>query len=368
MRQQNQKISNGVRDYEKEFPYFKTKVAGVTEKFNLSDPAERAKYFAAKAGPEIAQLKEYLKNNTFVAYFLGKKNSGKGTYSKLMIEVFGEDKISHISVGDIVRGVHSDMADEQKKKELMDFLHQNYRGYISVGDAVKALLSRDTETLLPTEFILALIKREIDKLPRKSLFIDGFPRELDQISYSLFFRDLINYRQDPDIFVAISIPESVIDERMKYRVVCPICQTPRNLKLFATKQAGYDLEKKQFYLICDDPHCGGARMIAKEGDNLGIETIRERLELDDKLIAKVFSLHGIPKIFLRNSIPVELAKDLVDDYEITPEYVLELAENNQVKIKEKQWIVKDDDGIDSYSLLAAPVALSLIKQLAKILG
>ena len=379
MRQQNQKISNpvrnkflsganGVKSYEKEFPYFKTKVEGVTEKFNLSDPAERKKYFAVKAGPEIAQLKEYLKNNTFVAYFLGKKNSGKGTYSKLMIEVFGEDKISHISVGDIVRGVHRDMEDEQKTRELMDFLYQNYRGYISVDDAIKALLSRDTKTLLPTEFILALIKREIDKLLRKSLFIDGFPRELDQISYSLFFRDLINYRQDPDIFVVISIPESVIDERMKYRVVCPVCQTPRNLKLFATKLAGYDAEKKQFYLICDDPNCGGARMVAKEGDNLGRETIRERLELDDKLIEKVFSLHGIPKVFLRNSLPIKLAKDLVDDYEITPEYVFRLDKNNQVKIREKQWIVKDDDDVDAYSLLAAPIVLSLIKQLAKILS
>ncbi len=357
-----------MRPYEKDFPYFKTKVEGVEKKFDLSDPAERAEYFQEKAGAEIAKLKEYFKNNTFIAYFLGKKNSGKGTYSKLMMEIFGENKIGHISIGDIVRAAHADLEDENKKKELIEFLKNNYRGYISVDQALHTLLSRDQKTLLPTEFILALVKQEISKLPRKSLFIDGFPRELDQVSYSLYFRDLINYRQDPDIFVAISIPESVIDERMKFRVVCPICKTPRNLKLFATKKAGYDQDKKEFYLICDNPDCHGARMVAKEGENMGIESIRDRSELDEKLIAKVFSLHGIPKVLLRNSIPVEIAREYMDDYEITPEYVMKLGKEKNVVITEKSWVIKDDEGIDAFSLLAPPVVLSLIKQLVKVLN
>jgi len=339
----------------------------VTKKFNLSDPEERKEYFEQKAGEEIKKLKEYLKSNTFIAYLLGKKNSGKGTYSKLMMEVFGADKIDHISIGDIVRDIHGSLGDEIKKKELTDYLTRHYRGYISVEEAIGALLNRSTKTLLPTEFILALVKMEIAKRPKKSLFIDGFPREMDQISYSLYFRDLINFREDQDIFVAISIPESVIDERMKFRVVCPQCHTPRNLKLFTTKKAGYDDKKKQFYLICDDPLCDETRMVAKEGDNLGIETIRERLELDEKLIERAFSLHGIPKILLRNSIPVVAAKDYVDDYELTPEYVYAVDHNNNVVVSEKPWIIKDDDGVDSYSLLAPPVALSLIKQLADIL-
>ena len=77
-------------------------------------------------------------------------------------------------------------------------------------------------------------------MEKKALFIDGFPRDLDQVSYSLFFRDLIGYRADPDIFILIDVPNSVIDERIKYRVVCPKCHTPRNLKLLATKQVEYD--------------------------------------------------------------------------------------------------------------------------------
>lgn len=357
-----------MKSYEKDFSFFKTKVEGVDKRFNLSDPKERAEYFEAKAGPEIKKLKEYFSKNTFIAYLLGKKNSGKGTYTKLMMEIFGADKIDHISVGDVVRDIHAGMEDEAKKRELVSYLEKNYRGYISIEQALEALINRDTKTLLPTEFILALVKMEIAKRPKKSLFIDGFPREMDQVSYALYFRDLINFREDQDIFVAISIPEAVIDERMKYRAICPICHTPRNLKLFVTNKVGYDEAKKEFHLICDDPKCGGARMVGKEGDNLGIETIRERLELDDKIIKKAFSLHGIPKILLRNSIPADIAKDYVDDYEITPAYSFELNQDKTVKIIESPWIIKDDDEVDSYSLLAPPVALSLIKQLAKALA
>ncbi len=358
-----------MKDYQKEFPLFKTKKRGLSKRFDLSEPNERKKYFEAKAGQEIALLKNYFKRNSFIAYFLGKKNSGKGTYTKLIMEIFGEDKIGHISVGDIVRDVHQEMKDKNKKKELLDYLSKNYRGYISINQAIDTLLSREAKSLLPAEFILALIKREIDKLARKSLFIDGFPRDLDQVSYSLFFRDLINYRTDPDIFVAIDIPESFIDARMKNRVVCPRCHTPRNLKLFPTKKVGYDKQKKEFYLICDNPQCQAARMIGKEGDEMGIESIRERLELDEQLIKKIFSLHGISKILLRNALPATMAKDYVDDYEITPEYSYKFnTKDEQIKIIEKSWVIKDDRGKLVCSLLAPPVVLALIRQLVKILG
>lgn len=347
----------------------KTKVDGLDKTFDLSDPRGRQAYFKAKAGPAIAKLKDYFSSNTFIAYLLGKKNSGKGTYTKLMMEIFGEDKLGHISVGDVVRRAHAAMANDAKKKEIIDFLHTHYRGYISVDDALNALLGRDTKSLLPTEFILTLAKREIDSMHKKTLFIDGFPRDLDQVSYSLYFRDLINYREDADIFVAIDIPESVIDERMKNRVVCPTCQTPRSLKLLRTKSIGYDEDTKEFYLICDGPNCQGARMVGKEGDSAGIETIRDRLELDDKLIDKVFSLHGVPRILLRNAIPVSEAKNLVDDYELTPAYSYEYDENSQqVRVNEQPWIIKDDQGVASYSLMAPAVVVSLVKQLAKIVG
>ena len=352
----------------KEFPIIKTKVPNLTKKFDLTDSKQRMEYFEAKAGEEIAKIKTYLEDNTFIAYLLGKKNSGKGTYTKLMMEIFGADKIGHISVGDLVRKTYQDINDPEKRKDIIEYLEDHYRGYISVEEAIDALIGKNQKVLLPTEFLLALIKREIDKLDRKVIFMDGFPRDLDQVQYSLYFRDLVDYRLDPDIFIAINIPESVLDERMRNRVICPKCQSPRNLTVFPTKEVGFDKETQKYFLICDNKDCGGARMVGKEGDDAGIESIRERLTLDDKLIKKVMSLHGIPKILLRNAVPVDHAGD-VDDYEITPGYIFNHDEKtDKVSVTEQPWIVKDDEGVDSFSLLPPPVVVGLLKQLVTALG
>ncbi len=348
-----------------QFPIFKTKIKGANKKFNLTDPKDQREYFQLKAGSEIKKLRQYLKKNTFVAYLLGKKNSGKGTYAKMFAEVVNPERIEHFSIGDMIRNVDAELKDARKKKELISFLEKNYRGWLPLEKVIQSLESRNTKVLLPTELILALAKREIEKREKKTLFIDGFPRDMDQIAFSLFFRDLLGYRDDPDIFVLIDVPKAVIDERIKWRRVCPLCQTSRNLKLLPTSKIRYDESKKEFYLFCDNPQCRGARMVSKEGDEAGIKPIRERLEKDEKLMEQAVSLFGIPKIFLRNSLPKKFAARFVDDYEITPEYVFKWDnKNKKVIMQEKPWIVKDDEGIESVSLLAQPVAVSLIKQMA----
>ena len=105
-------------------------------------------------------------------------------------------------------------------------------------------------------------------------------------------------------------------------------------------------------------------MVTKEDDELGIKPIRQRLDLDEKLIKQAFSLHGIPKVLLRNSVPVDKASEYLDDYEITPEYVYSKQGDN-IKAKEKPWQVEDDEGVSSYSLMPPPVVVSLIKQLVR---
>ncbi len=350
------------------FPIFKTKIEGLTQKFNLNDPVDRRRYFDAKAGPEIEKLKRYLgEGKTFVGFLLGKKNSGKGTYSKLFMEAVDGSNVDHVSVGDITRDVFAGLADEAKKKELADFLKKNYRGFHSMEEIFELIRNMNQSTLWPSELIVALIKFEISKRPKKALFIDGFPRALDQIGYSLYLKELIGYRDDPDFLIFIDVPEAVIDERIKTRVVCPVCKTPRNIKLAPTREIDYDETKKEFYLVCDNPDCRKARMTAKEGDELGIEPIRERLNTDDKIFTELLKIQGIPKIFLRNAVPVEKAKEYVDDYEITPAYGYERDTSGKIKMNESSWVVNDDDGVPSYSLLPAPVALSLIKQTAQVL-
>ena len=346
-------------------PIFKTKIEGLTQKFNLNDPDSRKEYFAVKAGSEIEKLKKYLENNTFVAFLIGKKNSGKGTYSKLFAEVVGEEHISHLSVGDVVRDVHKSVSIEEEKTKLIAFLENNYRGFMKLEDALQSFLGKSQSQLIPSEFILALIKYEISKRPKRAIFIDGFPRALDQINYSLFLKELIGYRDDPDFFIFIDVPESVIEARIKSRRICPKCQTSRNLALLPTRYIEYDETSKGFYLLCDNPNCEKTRMIPKEGDELGLEPIRERLEIDDKVFKQLLELEGVKKIYLKNSLPADKALEYVDDYEITPSYRYEYDKaDGQVKIIEKPWVINDDSGIASHSLLSAPVALSLIKQLS----
>ncbi|MDP3953446.1 MAG: nucleoside monophosphate kinase [bacterium] len=354
----------------KNFPLFNTKVEGVSKKFDLNNPAERKEYFEAKAGKELEIIRNYLKDRTFVAYLLGKKGAGKGTYTKLLIDAVGEpDKIAHVSVGDIVRAATKTLEEGGgAKAELEDFLRKNYRGFMSLDEALGALASRSTKVLVPTEFTLSLIKWELREMEKKTIFLDGFPRDLDQISYAIFFRDLIGYREDPDFFVFINLPESVIDARMKSRVICPKCQTPRNVSLMPTKDVGYDEKTGEFFLRCDNADCAGARMVAKEGDDQGIEAIRGRMDKDEEVMSKIMQIQGIDKVLMRNTVPVSESGKYVDDYEITPAYVHELNKaKNTVETKEEPWVVEDDDGVPSYSLLPPPVALSMIKQLAAIL-
>ncbi len=285
----------------------------------------------------------------------------------MFAEIIGNDKIDHFSVGDMIRDLDSEIGNEELKKELVSFLRENYRGWISAEEIIEKLEKRSTEFLLPTDLILTLVKREISKRDKKVIFIDGFPRDMDQISYSLFFRDLIGYREDPDLFVLIDVPDNVIDERIKWRRICPDCKTSRNLKLLPSSKIKHDKGKNEFALICDNPECGEVEMVTKEGDEKGIEPIKERLENDKKLIQKAFSLHGIPKILLRNSIPVELANEYADDYELTPEYQYKWDESeNKVKIKEVPWVIKDNNGVDSHSLMAPPVVVSLIHQMVDV--
>lgn len=349
--------------YVEEFPIYNTKVEGVSSAFDLNSINGRKEYFEVKAGIKIGKIKSYLKNNTFIAFLLAKKSAGKGTYTKLMMEIFGEENIGHISVGDVIRSAYLEIQDALKREELKKYMEDNYRGYISVEDALKALAGKDQKTLLPTEFTLALVKREIKKSEPKVLFIDGFPRGSDQIPYTLFFKDLIDLRDDPDFFITIDTPESVIEARMKSRVICPKCKNPRNIRLLPTEFVGFSEEDNDFYLMCDDGVCEKERMVRKEGDSAGLESIRERLNRDGQLMDKIHSLHGISNIHLRSSLLQENALDYADEYELTKEYFYTKEEDGLIKINTKFFSAKGDNEEKIFSLIAPAVVLQLIDQL-----
>ena len=353
-----------------EFPLFNTKALSDGNTYNLNDPANRRKYFKAKLGQKIDDIKEYMDNNTFIAYFVAKKLAGKGTYSKLFEEIFTSDRVKHLAIGDLVRKVYKEIAENEGEREkLVDYMNSHYRGNMEVQEAIEALLNKNQSTLLPNEFVLTLVKREILNSPKKSLFIDGLPRNLDQMSYALYFREIMGYRDDRDFFVLIDLPGSVIEERLKDRLVCPLCHTSRNLKLLPTKFVLYNNTTDKFELICDNEDCPGfnvEKLVPKEGDDLGVEAISERLKKDEELMSTISNLKGVPIIKLRNAIPVDVANETADDYEITPEYEYEDV-SGEVKIATIPWVVKDDDGVDSYSLQAAAVVVSFVSQLHYVL-
>ncbi|WKZ30371.1 MAG: AAA family ATPase [Candidatus Dojkabacteria bacterium] len=330
--------------------------------FNLLDPEGRRLYFSHVVGKEIAWLREYLAENTFIAYMLAPKNAGKGTYTKGLQEALGGDYFTHVSVGDLVRAAEEEYRAEEKNSALYKYALENYRGYMHLDEVFAALLARTTQSLIPTEFVLTLIKRAIDSVPKKTVFVDGFPRNLDQVSYSLYFRELINYRQDPDIFVLINAPLTVLDERIKHRVICPECKTPRNMVLLPTQKVGYDEATKEFYLNCDQPGCKGGRMVKKEGDELGIEPIKQRIMMDVQLMERAKNLYGVPKIELFNALEADKALDYVHEYELTPAYSYSLNDKKEVVTAQESWVV-EEHGVKYHSLLPTPVVVQLIKQL-----
>ena len=352
------------------FPVFKTKVPGsATQKFNLESPEGRTKYFTFKAGKEIKDIRTFLKKKTFVAFMMGKKNSGKGTYTKLFAEQVGQDKVMHLSIGDVIRAAHKEIATPKGRKALTAWLKQNFRNIMTPEQAIAAIEGRSTSSLVSTELTLALVERTIAaQEKKKAVFVDGFPRSLDQVAFAMYFKHIMGYPHDPDFFVFIDVPTSIIAARQVGRVVCPVCHVPRHPKLLRTKEVGYDPSNKEFYLKCDNAGCKKARMAKKEGDNLGVEELKARLLKDEQTIRQLLDLQGIGRVFIRNSVPVEEAKTKVDAYELTPGYEYALNTKKEVEVTEVPWTVADDEGVSSYSLLPVAPVLSMIKQIHKVLG
>src|SRR3990172_5047765 len=94
-----------------EFTIIGTKVKGLDEEFDLNSPKGRREYFKAK----------------------------------LVEEIFGEDKIVHCSIGDIVRSVHKEIETSDGKQRVMNYLNLRYRGYISVQEGIESILNRSQE-------------------------------------------------------------------------------------------------------------------------------------------------------------------------------------------------------------------------------
>lgn len=337
-----------------------------SKEYDLLNPAERKLYFNAKVGDEIEILREYLKNNTFIAYMLGPKMAGKSSYTNLMKEIFGAETFGQVIVGDLVREADEEYRAKGKDSEIYKYTTENYRGVLSLEEIFEDLLGRSTSNLRPTDFILMLVKRKIVQMGKKSLFIDGFPRNVDQISYSLYFRDLVDFRDDPDLFVLINLPLTVIEDRIKERRYCPKCKASWNLLLSPTTKIEYDDSAKEIIMKCDNPQCEPVKMIRKEGDEKGIEIIADRIMADMEMMQMARKMHGIRRVELFNSFEKSEVHKYFDDYELTKMHEYNVRDSKvETTISPYEF---EDGGKSYYSLTQAPVVVQLIRGLVRELG
>jgi len=334
------------------------------------DSTYGTKAFYEKRVPEhFSRFHEHLDNNPFVLFFLAKKNAGKGTYSKILNKV-SDGKVVHLGVGDLVRAAEKRALDENERQSLIDDLKVYYKGEIPIEEVVEKFVEEagDLSALLPTEMVMALIEKEVEYNKNKAIIIDGFPRSLDQINIANRMQDDFEAKGKPSAFVEIDCPDDVLLQRQMYRVTCPECQTPRNTKVLATENVGYDQGEEEFYLVCDNDTCDNIRMkpkYGKVGGEYTIETFKKDQQQTKDLLQKVHEDHPHRHIRVHNHISVsEVGNHDEADFTLETDYEFD-SETKQVTKRFKPWVIKDDDGIDVLSRWPDPVVADLMKELTE---
>lgn len=348
------------------------------ETYNLINSTDRDEYFRQKAGTEISDIKKYLDNDNggFLAFLISPKAGGKGTKTGYLVDIFGEDKIKVISVGDLIRDLNKLLESEDAKEinKVRQQISENFRSTLSVDDAFDTVLNREQVTdkvAIPTELIITLLKNELVKpeYEGKGVFIDGFPRSLEQINLSLYFKDIMNFQDNTDFAVLIDAPNEVIKSRLEGRLICQTCNISRNLTLLPTKFVEFNEDNQKYELKCDKESCSGYEketLVEKEGDSEGFKRIESRVITDKKLMEKIREIHGLPVIEVPNSVKKDKANEY-QDYELTPEYVYSLDKNGNTIIETRPLILQDDNGNEIYMLESPPTVIPLIKGMHRIL-
>ena len=324
----------------------------------------REEFFQKRVGNKLKSLKDYLGRKEFVAFFLAKKQAGKGTYAKILSELTN-DKIVHVAVGDLVREAEKKVKDKKTRPEFIKNLKKYYKGDKSL-DKVAEEFANQTKSLqlLPTDVVMALIEQAIEKNRGHAIILDGFPRSVEQVAMAAKMQADFGKRGLPSLFVEVNCPREVLKARNVHRRACPICQDPKNIKLLVTDKIEYDKKTGEFHLVCDRPECKGARMVAKQGDIEGMKK-REFLQRQvDDVIGEIKNKMPHAHIAIHNSIPVDEAKASHDMTDFTEEAELSWnPTNKEVTKKFKPMIVKDDQGRDAYSRWPEPVVVELIDKL-----
>ncbi len=325
-------------------------------------------FYEERVGEHFAKLREHIDDTGFVLFFLAKKSAGKGTYSKILQNIT-DGKIMHLSVGDLVRASEKRALDPEQREEFVNELREFYKGSDDIDDVVDKFIKEasDLSALLPTEMVMALIEKAVKDNQGKALVIDGFPRSLDQVEIAMRMQDDFEKKGLPSAFVELDCPDDVLVQRQLHRVVCPECQTPRNVKVLLTEQIEYDEDSGEYHLICDNKECDNVRMKKKYANVTAddIDKIKAVQDQVKELIHHVREKAAHCHIKVSNHVHVDDAGNHdPDDFTLEASFDWD-PESKKVIKNFKPWIIKDDEGREAYSRWPDPVVAELVKALSE---
>ena len=169
--------------------------------------------------------------------FLGPPGAGKGTLSDPLMK---EEKLAHISTGDILRG--------------------EIRNGTELGRMAKAYM--DEGKLVPDQIVADMVAGRLSEADCRGGFIlDGFPRTIPQAEA------LEAAGVGIDCALSIEIADETIIERMSGRRTCTSCGATYHVVSAPPKTEG----------VCDN--CGAELTIRKDD---APETVKSRLEVYHK--------------------------------------------------------------------------------------
>lgn len=169
-----------------------------------------------------------------VKILFGKPGAGKGTRFGALED---RDRFEQISVGNLLRAA--------------------VKNGTELGRQAKSFM--DSGALVPDSLIINLVIEAIESSDKNDLVLDGFPRTVGQ-AYAMLAADIL-----PSMVLVLDLPDEVVIQRSRDRVVCPQCGQPYTLNDFhPPKVAG----------ICDD--CG-SELIRRKDDEEAV--VRERLNV-----------------------------------------------------------------------------------------
>lgn len=170
--------------------------------------------------------------------FLGPPGAGKGTLSEILTK---EERLAHISTGDILRG--------------------EIKNGTELGKLAKQYV--DSGKLVPDQLVADMVGKRLSEPDCKDGFIlDGFPRTVPQAE--LLEKALAKIGRKLEAVVLFDAPEELLIQRLTARLTCRKCALNFNKIFSKPKKDG----------VCD--HCGG-ELYQRPDDSL--ETAKSRLKV-----------------------------------------------------------------------------------------